>query len=181
MSKLYLSNFSLGMWEVVFCFLSFFLMGQQLQEHFHLPGIYKEEKYLKGQRSNIMEKHFEPEFREEEEKTAGVMEMDTIKTGEKIEAKQEKDWWDMIRGVFLFWRLTCCPSLPSLSLSSPRADLSPACSDGLESVPGKTGHPSPPPSSHPTSISPLAHLPRRQNLSPSICQREREQEKPNIT
>lgn len=75
------------MWEVFFLlsfFLSFFLMGQQLQEHFHLPGIYKEEKYLKGQRSNIMEKHLEPEFREEEEeKTAGVMEMDTIKTGGK--------------------------------------------------------------------------------------------------
>lgn len=31
-----------------------------------------------------MEKHLEPEFREEEEeKTAGVMEMDTIKTGGK--------------------------------------------------------------------------------------------------
>lgn len=49
-----------------------------------------------------------------------------------------------MRGVFLFWTLTCCPSLPFFSLSSPRADLSFACPDGLESFSGKTGHPSPP-------------------------------------
>ena len=36
------------------------------------------------------------------------------------------------------------PSPPSISLSSPQADFSLACPDGLESVPGKTGHPSPP-------------------------------------
>ena len=92
LSKLYLSNFFLGMWEVLFfcVFFLLFLMGQQLQEHFHLPGIYKEEKYLKGQRSNIMEKHFAPEFREEEKKTAGVMEMETIKTSEGRGKKKKR-------------------------------------------------------------------------------------------
>ena len=185
LSKLYLSNFFLGMWEVLFfcVFFLLFLMGQQLQEHFHLPGIYKEEKYLKGQRSNIMEKHFAPEFREEEKKTAGVMEMETIKTSEG-RGKKKKDW-DQTRKRLMRLDKRCFPFLKthllsfsslSFSLSSPRADLYPACSDGLESVPGKTGHPSPPPSSHPTSISPLAHLPRGKLLPLHLAPRARARE-----
>lgn len=70
--------------------------------------------------------------------------------------------------VFLSWRLTCCPSIPSLSLPPPLLGLiSLACPDGLESVPGKAGHPSPPPSSHPTSISPFPHLPWGEPPPPS--------------
>lgn len=37
-----------------------------------------------------MEKHFAPEFREEEKKTAGVMEMETIKTSEGRGKKKKR-------------------------------------------------------------------------------------------
>lgn len=52
-----------------------------------------------------------------------------------------------------------CPSFPSISFSSPQADLTLACPDWLESVPGKNQSPESSNSSYPTSISPFAQLP----------------------
>lgn len=72
----------------------------------------------------------------EEEKTEGVMEMDTIKAseGEKRLMRCDKRCFPFLKTVLLF----------PLFLFPPLGLISLACPDGLESVPGKTGHPSPP-------------------------------------
>lgn len=72
-----------------------------------------------------------------EQKIHGVMEMEMIKVSKRGKER-------LMRGCFLFLgTLSLSSSFLSFSLF-PRADLSLACPDGLESVPGKTGHPSPP-------------------------------------
>lgn len=119
------------MWEFFF----FFLMDQQLLGIFSSPWNLKQ--YLREERStyyrNVVNVREKPCLLAEQQ-THEVMEMDVIKT-----SRQEKKKY--CRDVFSYSEDSeARPSFFSPSFSSPWAELTLACPDRLESVPGKTGH-----------------------------------------
>lgn len=149
LSRFFFYLTSLDTWE----YFRFFLKGWQLQEHIHLSGIPKKKRREK--RTSSESRGVNTGETRNTELLGGANHglndgerCDKHRLEEKTKQKGPKTgcYFVFFFVVFFFQRLIQCPSLPSLSLflSSPWGDLFLACPDGLESVPGKTGHPSPP-------------------------------------